>query len=1116
MAEKDIVINFSSGLNTKSDPFQVPIGQFLDLQNSVFQKGGLLQKRPGYPLLTQSSEKSATTINTLNGNLISIGNTLQSYSPPFDSWTNVGDFQPCSLSVQSLIRNNVNQIQNDCAIANGLICLVYTSSNGLTTGLNTNYYYAIFNENSGQIVVPPTALPVLTNGTISGSSRVFVVGTYFVIVSQVVISSSTYLQYFSISSTSPNTVSAAQNTYSEIYVPLSSNPGWDAIVTNSTLVIAYNTTIGGQGIHITTLTQSQIQHNQSSSLIHAFTNAAYKANILSVCCDFSTNPNIIYISFWNGTNTNSYTCAVYLGFGTITTQFTPQLVYATATLNNITSAALNGKCTVLAEIVNTYSYASTVKNNYIVAVVISNAGAIISSAVMIRSLGLASKGFIYNDNIYFLAAYDNPQQDTYFLINATITSLNNPIISAKLAWQKGGGYLELGLPSVTVKDGLAKISYLFKQNVQALNTLSDTEQVSVNGIYSQLGINLVSFNIQASAQQITTVELANVLHISGGYLAMFDGQQVCEHNFFLFPDSIVCSYTESTAVTPTGSFASGSNSIVVSSATGIYPGMTISDSTNPTYIPSGTTVVYVNGTTITISQLTTHVGSGDTLSIQSNIVAKPDAATNTAAYSYIVTYEWTDAQGNHYISYPSQAVQVTTSGSGSTGLIVIYIPTLRITAKLKNPLKICVYRWSIATQVYNEVTSIFSPLLNDNTVDSVYFVDTQPDANIVGNSILYTTGGVVPNFNAPASTQIVTFDTRLCLISSEDEDTIYFGKIIVDQAPVDMSPNFSYFVAPNQGVLSDGGNLETFFPMDDKLILWKKSSIFYINGTGPNDLGTTYAGSPLGAYSRPYFITSVVGCTNSASIVLYSDGVAFQSDKGIWALRRDLTTTYLGAPVEAFNASQVLTSEVIQGTTYIIFGLDTGQMLMYDYYFGQWGTFVGINAIDGCIYQGTHVVLDKSGDLLRQTPGTYSDLSGPVLMKFSTSWLNLASLQGYERFYEFYFLATYYSPHLLNISVAYDYLPSAFHQSIVSPKNFSPSVPSPFGIITPVGSPGALYQWRVHAKQQLCQSFQLNFQEVYDPTLGVPPGAGFSMSGITLKVALEKATRPIRGANTIG
>lgn len=331
-----------------------------------------------------------------------------------------------------------------------------------------------------------------------------------------------------------------------------------------------------------------------------------------------------------------------------------------------------------------------------------------------------------------------------------------------------------------------------------------------------------------------------------------------------------------------------------------------------------------------------------------------------------------------------------------------------------------------------------------------------------------------------------------------------------------MSSLFTVFIAPNEDASGSSGDITAAAPMDDKIIIFKNNSIFYINGTGPDNLGTTQQGCPLGSYSQPTFITSVAGCINQKSIVLTQDGLMFQSNKGIWLVNRQLQTTYIGAPVEAYNSSTVTSASVIPETNYVLFTLNTGEMLMYDYYYEQWGIFVGVPGTSSCVYNGLHTVLDKYGEILQETPGKYLDRSNPVVMQFTTSWINLASLQGYERIYEFYILAKYITPHTLNVQVAYNYNPSTYHRTPILPDNFSPSTPSSFGIPTPVGSPTQLEQWRVHTKQQLCQSFQLSIQEVFDPSMGTLAGAGLTVSGLNCKVGIKKSRRPIRAANTVG
>jgi len=62
--------------------------------------------------------------------------------------------------------------------------------------------------------------------------------------------------------------------------------------------------------------------------------------------------------------------------------------------------------------------------------------------------------------------------------------------------------------------------------------------------------------------------------------------------------------------------------------------------------------------------------------------AQPDGSTNKNAYAYQATYEWTDASGNIHRSAPSVPIFVTTTSNGNAGSVTLYIPTLRLTAKL--------------------------------------------------------------------------------------------------------------------------------------------------------------------------------------------------------------------------------------------------------------------------------------------------------------------------------------------------------------------------------------------------------------------------------------------------
>ena len=207
VAQKQSVdISFAKGVDTKTDPWRVPVGNFLSLENMIFTTGMRLTKRNGYGSLTTLPEL-ATYLTTFNGNLTAVGTSLQAYSQGTMEWFNKGTLQPLKLEVLPLIRSNTNQSQLDTAISStGLVCTVYTDQT--PTSLSTpRYMYAIADSTTGQNIIEPIPIPV-SSGTVTGSPRVFILGAYFVIVFTNDISGVFDLQYISVSINNPNIITA--------------------------------------------------------------------------------------------------------------------------------------------------------------------------------------------------------------------------------------------------------------------------------------------------------------------------------------------------------------------------------------------------------------------------------------------------------------------------------------------------------------------------------------------------------------------------------------------------------------------------------------------------------------------------------------------------------------------------------------------------------------------------------------------------------------------------------------------------------------------------------------------------------------------------------------------
>lgn len=1030
ISKQAIPLPLAIGIDTKVDPWQLDLGKFVSLNNAVYTTDKRLQKRNGFALQSVL-ETPASTLTTYRDALTAIGDTdLFSYSPEVGQWYNKGPIVSVSLRADTLVRSASNQSAPDVAVSsNGLICTVWADSDGFSK-------YQISDGASVQVIVQPVNLPATAT-----KARAFALGRYFIVTYLVTVTATTHLQYIAIPLSDPATPQAAMDIATDI-VDLAT--GYDGYVASNNLFFSY----GAVGSEIRTGHITDALVVWSPKII-----TGYTSTYISVTADTtSTNP-VIWVSFFDTSVDKIYSVAYT--YNVLTNALTlllatTQILASVANTANLTSVASSGVNTIFYETAADYGYtipgyAGNAVSNYVNKITVTSGGSVGSSSGALRGVALASKAFIANSGQYYLmVAYGSNSvnnqnyQPTYFLVDGS-----GGVIS-KLAYSNGGGYpSSYVLPGVNISDDTVYIGYRFKDLTTPVNKSADTApQTQVAGIYSQTGINLVTYAF--NAQQIADIEIANDLHMTGGMVWMYDGVKPIEHGFHLWPEDIYNSW----------------------SATG------------------------------------------------GAIVAKPDGSTNTNAYAYQVTYEWTDAQGNLHRSAPSVPIFVTTTGAGTTGSITLKIPTYRLTYKTgANLVRIVIYRWSVNQQAYYQVTSVTSPTLNDTTVDSITYVDTLADSSIIGNQLIYTTGGILENIAAPALADQALFKSRLVGINAEDRNQLWASKQVIPTVPVEFSDIITIYVAPSTGAQGSTGECTAVTAMDDKLIIFKRDAIYYVAGTGPDNLGNN------NDFSEPQFITSTVGCTNKHSIVFIPQGIMFQSDKGIWILTRGLETQYIGAPVEAQNGATVLSATGIPDTNQVRFTLDNGTTLMYDYYYNRWGYFSGIPAVSSILYEGLHTYINSSGEVFQETPGLYMDGTHPVLMSFTTGWCSLAGLQGYQRLYWLLLLANYETPHTLEVSVAYDFNDNPLDFMMINPDNYNApygDAAGEYGDESPYGGNDTVEDWRVFVSKQKCQSFQITVQEQFDPQFSTVPGPGLTFSGISLVAGMKKTYRTQSAARSTG
>ncbi len=481
-------------------------------------------------------------------------------------------------------------------------------------------------------------------------------------------------------------------------------------------------------------------------------------------------------------------------------------------------------------------------------------------------------------------------------------------------------------------------------------------------------------------------------------------------------------------------------------------------------------------------------------------------ALSAGQYQYKVVYSWTDKFGQIQYSTPSTAL---TFEADTNDACVLTIPTLRLTAKTNVVIK--VYRTQVNQTVFQEVTSELVPLLNDITVDSLTFIDVAADVQIAANAPVYTTGGILENAAPPSCSLISLYQDRVMISGLEDPHLIWFSKNKFDASNYNTIP--VEFSASNTIAISQtGGAITALGLMDDKLVIFKKSSIFVISGGGPNDTGGGDQFSPA------ELVSNSIGCTNPNSVVLTKNGLMFQSDKGIWLLDRGLgAPQYIGMGVDSELKDQIVSSAVVDpNDNLIIFTTYNGSAAIFDYYINQWSTWTNHKAIDGIVFNGVFTFCKADGSVCSQNRTSFSDGGDFIPMKLVTPWLSFAQLQGYQRVFRTFLLGQFKGPHSLVVDVGYNGDPAFTETTTINATAIAGSnvwgTDGYWGESTPWGAVFQPYEFQINFKTQTCTSIRLRISD--DQTSDY--NEGYSISSLSFEVGVLPGNIRLPKANKVG
>lgn len=475
------------------------------------------------------------------------------------------------------------------------------------------------------------------------------------------------------------------------------------------------------------------------------------------------------------------------------------------------------------------------------------------------------------------------------------------------------------------------------------------------------------------------------------------------------------------------------------------------------------------------------------------------SSTGNTNYSYVAVWEWVDNAGNLHRSAPSVPYDLTTNapiGAGSNVSNITIYPlslTEKTPANNRSPVVCVLYRTKANGTEYYKLPVTTA---NNNDTGNQYITtapDNTTDADLT--ELIYTTDGVLPNDAPPPVGALVVHRNRLFTIDSTNPLVIYYSKRVGATNAVEWSDAQVINVDPT------GGPVIALASLDDKLIIFKESSIRFIAGQGPQPDGAN------DDYGDTILVTTDAGCNNIRSVVNTPEGIIFKSSKGVYMINRGLQVSYIGAAVEAFNPDFVTSAVLMAENNQIRITLDTAKMLVYDYFVNTWSVFTNLNAVDSIIWNNTQAFITNAGRVAVETPNTYNDNGTPYSMEITTGWLNFSGIQGFQRLWRFYVLGEFKSEHDLQVNLYYDYN-NATSQTI----NVNPVVPNYYGSQSPYGSGSYggsfdLYQYEIRPARQKCMVMKV---QISDQAISGTLEQGYELSNLRFEYGVEGGGNRLR------
>ena len=517
LQKQTVPITFQGGLSSKTDALQVQLPNVLSLENALFDKVGALNKRPGYDIfgkdiVTDGAITSAVAIDTFNNEICLFDNTnIYTYIHSANAWSNRGPaISLINTNSKVVDETGAQQLNPDCAFLDNIKVFAYEDSRGPIR-------YCVLDALTNAYVVSDAPL----EGSINRPKLIVANDLIYIFYT-----SNNNLYYQTINPNNPSVISNQTNVIADGAVDFRydvTTNNLTATPTNNLIYIAYFNNAG----EVAFLSLSPDGTTSSITVVATGTDAVEDSNYLSVSVvPVSTGLN--WVSWSTGQHV--YTKAYNQQFSVILDLFLVDTVVSPI-ITGIESVN-TGSLQIIYEILGDISSNESVRSK----VISTNNTSVYIGQLL--SVGLAAKPYRQGKEIFINLTYQSqgtqyfvggpiiPLQNTYF--TALLTSAPFTIVS-KVAAGTGGGLRTNNMVSETVQ--IEPGVFLWANLTQNKLISEDLVTFSLTGVNSTI-IDYTNPN------KFNSVTFSNNLLYVGGLLQSYDGVQVVEQNFNVYPEDI--------------------------------------------------------------------------------------------------------------------------------------------------------------------------------------------------------------------------------------------------------------------------------------------------------------------------------------------------------------------------------------------------------------------------------------------------------------------------------------------------------------------------------------------------------------------------------------------------